>query len=396
MSLLERAVALFAFDDPRRIELLPTIGRALREVGQPGSPEELLTEAVELARTNGQRAVEADAELALTEVRFHRSGGTGVTREEMVRVTERAIAVFEELGDQGGLGRALCVSAKLHFWKGDCAAALEAFERSARFARSAGDRTQEVESLRYALTTSNRGPMAVEAAITRYDAVRVPMSRDFRARIGWLGGRGRLEAMRGNFGVARELVSEAAALSEERDSPFSRDTQVAPAEGDVELAAGEARAAIRAFRRACDANERAGELGYLASLVGPLVDALLANGDVQEAFEVSGHWRADRLTVPEDIDAQADWRRARARVLAHRSELDEAERIAREAVSIASATDFLPLHADTLAGLAEVLRTAGKVDEAETARLEAIRLYELKGNTVRVAALADDTSVSVP
>ena len=335
-------------------------------------------------------------QLALTEVRLHRTGRTGVQREEMVRVTETAIAVFEELGDQGGLGRALCVSAKLHFWKGDCAAALEAFERSARFARSAGDRTQEVESLRYALTTSNRGPMAVDAAITRYDAVRVPMSRDFRARIGWLGGRGRLEAMRGNFGVARELVSEAAALSEERDSPFSRDTQVAPAEGDVELAAGEARAAIRAFRRACDANERAGELGYLASLVGPLVDALLANGDVQEAFEVSGHWRADRLTVPEDIDAQADWRRARARVLAHRSELDEAERIAREAVSIASATDFLPLHADTLAGLAEVLRTAGKVDEAETARLEAIRLYELKGNTVRVAALADDTSVPIP
>ena len=111
---------------------------------------------------------------------------------------------------------------------------------------------------------------------------------------------------------------------------------------------------------------------------------------------MSEHWRADRLTVPEDTDAQADWRRARAKVLAHRGELDEAERIAREAVAIASATDFLPLHADTLAGLAEVLRTAGKLDEAETARLEAIRLYELKGNVVRVAALADRSSVSLP
>ena len=63
---------------------------------------------------------------------------------------------------------------------------------------------------------------------------------------------------------------------------------------------------------------------------------------------------------------------------------------------MASETDFLPLHADALADLAEVLRLAGKPEEAETARLEAVRLYERKGNVVRAAAMAAASSVSAP
>ncbi len=328
----------------------------------------ILAEAVELARTSGQRAVEADAALSLTELRFHRTSETGVTREEMVRETEAAIGVFEELGYKEGLARALCLKAKLSFWKGQTATALEEFERSARFAREAGDRTQEVESLRYVLTSLNRGPTPADEALARYDGMRELVSGDLRLRIGWFGGRGRVEAMRGNFDVARKLVAEATAVAEGLANPFARDGQVGPAEGDIELAAGDAPGAIRAYRRAIEAYERAGELGYLASLVGPLVDALLANGELDEALEVSARWPADQLTVPEDIDAQAGWRRARAKVLARDGQLEEAEVLAREGVAMASETDFLPLHADALADLAEVLRLAGKPEEAETPR----------------------------
>ena len=388
-SLLERAAALLLSEDPRRLALLPTIGRTLREQGEQSRADVILTEAVELARTSGQRAVEADAALSLTELRFNRTSETGVTREEMVRETEAAIGVFEELGYKQGLARALCLKAKLSFWKGQTATALEEFERSARFAREAGDRTQEVESLRYVLTSLNRGPTPADEALARYDGMRELVSGDLRLRIGWFGGRGRVEAMRGNFDVARKLVAEATAVAEGLANPFARDGQVGPAEGDIELAAGDASRAIRAYRRAIEAYERAGELGYLASLVGPLVDALLANGELDEALEVSARWPADELTVPEDIDAQAGWRRARARVLARDGRLDEAEVLAREGVAMASETDFLPLHADTLAALAEVLRLAGRAEEAETTRAEAIRLYEQKGNVAAAAALSD-------
>ena len=135
--------------------------------------------------------------------------------------------------------------------------------------------------------------------------------------------------------------------------------------------------------------EQAGELGYLASLAFHLGDALLANGDDEEASDVTERWGADRLTAAEDADAQVGWRRVRARVLARRGELDEANRLAREAVDMISGTDYLPQQADAQADLSEVLRLSGKPDEAEAAQLEALRLYEQKGNVVAAAALSD-------
>ncbi len=94
-------------------------------------------------------------------------------------------------------------------------------------------------------------------------------------------------------------------------------------------------------------------------------------------------WRADRLTVPEDADAQTQWRRVRAKVLARRGELEEAERLGREAVAIASATaDNLDLRAQAFADLGEVLRLADRPQESQAALDEAIRLYEDKGYVV--------------
>jgi tetratricopeptide (TPR) repeat protein len=125
-----------------------------------------------------------------------------------------------------------------------------------------------------------------------------------------------------------------------------------------------------------------------------LVDALLAQGRDEEAFGLTERWRAERLTVPEDADAQVGWRRVRAKLLARRGDVDEAERLGREAVTIASGTDFLYLRASALADLAEVLRLAGKAQESTDAAKEAIRFWEQKGNVVAAAALAAGASTS--
>jgi tetratricopeptide (TPR) repeat protein len=87
--------------------------------------------------------------------------------------------------------------------------------------------------------------------------------------------------------------------------------------------------------------------------------------------------------VPEDADAHAQLRRVRAKVLARKGELDEAERLAGEAVAIASANaDILDLRAQALADLGEVLGHADRPKESKEALDEAIRLYEAKGNLV--------------
>jgi tetratricopeptide (TPR) repeat protein len=396
VNLLERAAALLPSDDPRRLVLLPPLGRALREEGETDRAETILAGAVELGRATGERAVGADAAVALIELRFHRTVQTGVAREDVWRELDAAIPVFEELGDEAGLARALCLAGKLRFWKGQSAPALEEFERSVRHARSAGDRTDEIESLRYMLITMHRGPMPVDEALARSVELRDLGPTDHRLGIGWRTTCAQLEAMRGNFDVARELLAEARALAEELGGTFVHHKHVAPAAGEVELLAGDPGAAVRELRLTCEAFERDRELGYLASLAPRLGEALLAIGDEEEAFEVVERWRADRLTTPEDADAQVGWRRVRAKVLARRGEFEEAERLAREGVDMVSETDMLPLRADAQADLSEVLRLAGKPEEAEAARLEALRLYEQKGNVVRAAALATDSSVSAP
>ncbi|MGH3034776.1 MAG: hypothetical protein ACRDON_09520, partial [Gaiellaceae bacterium] len=62
--------------------------------------------------------------------------------------------------------------------------------------------------------------------------------------------------------------------------------------------------------------------------------------------------------------------------------LERAEALAREAVELAEQTDYVLFHADVLLDLAEVLRLAGRPDEADAARGEAASLLERKGNIV--------------
>ncbi len=83
----------------------------------------------------------------------------------------------------------------------------------------------------------------------------------------------------------------------------------------------------------------------------------------------------------------------RAKLLARRGDLDEAERLGREAVTIASTADYLDLRANAFADLAEVLQLAGKPEESTAAAQEAIRLYEQKGNIVAAAALTAGSSI---
>ena len=121
-NLLERGTALLQRNDLRRLKLLPSLGRALREAGRMDDADSTFSEAVELGRQEGERGVAADAGLALAEIRFHRAV---VSREELLGELESGIAAFRELGDTAALARALGLGARLRFWRGDADAALE-------------------------------------------------------------------------------------------------------------------------------------------------------------------------------------------------------------------------------------------------------------------------------
>ena len=91
------------------------------------------------------------------------------------------------------------------------------------------------------------------------------------------------------------------------------------------------------------------------------------------------------LSATDDLDAQPRWRVALARTLARRGEHADAERLAREALTLLEPTDFIDLQADAFDALADVLRTAGRRDDAVAAVERAFVLHERKGNVVSAA-----------
>ena len=80
-----------------------------------------------------------------------------------------------------------------------------------------------------------------------------------------------------------------------------------------------------------------------------------------------------------DHSGQAFWRMAGAQVLVRRGATDEAIALAREATAIISETQELLTLPDLLLRRADVLRLAGRPDEAADTLREAIELYERKG-----------------
>jgi class 3 adenylate cyclase/tetratricopeptide (TPR) repeat protein len=293
-NLFERAASLLPADDRRRLGLLPSLGRALRDAAQLDRAESVLSEAVERGQAAGERAVVANAALALSDIRFHR---TKIGREEIVLEVESAIRVFGEYGDDAGLARTLNLRGKLRFWSGEAAAALDDLERAAEHARDAGDRYEEAEILQYVAAATLFGPTPVDQALARVEELRSPAEGNRRFEVTLLANRARLEAMQGRFDTARELLSRATALAED-GLELLRPSYVATAAGFIELLAGDPAAAERELRHACETLERIGELGYLASAAPPLLDALYLQGRDEEALQLAERWRPERLTVP--------------------------------------------------------------------------------------------------
>jgi tetratricopeptide (TPR) repeat protein len=256
-----------------------------------------------------------------------------------------------------------------------------ALERVAEHARLAGNRRRESEVLFFVGPATFWGPTPVSIGLPRAEAIAESAGTlkwgkawASRAVVGFYG-------MQGRFEEGRELAARSSSILEELGRPIELHT-MAFWSAPLELLAGDPVAAEREAATACDGLEAAGEKGFLSTMAAMLAEALYAQGRLDEAEAAVR--RSREAATSDDFNAQAMWRAAQAKILARRGELEEAERLAREAIEIIDRSDELSHQGDFRVGLAEVLQLAGRTDESIPVLEEALERYEQKEN--RVAA----------
>ena len=380
IGLLERACRLLAADDPRRQGLLVEIAAALLRSGRLPQVGPVLEEAQRLAAAGSDECTLAHALIQQQFLRLLQveEGGT----EEAAHVVAQVVPVFERCGDDLGLCRALRLEAWLHWNEARAEAAAESWERAAAHARVTGDRHEYDEILTWIASSLWFGPVPAEDGIRRCESMRAELRESPEAEAAILRHMSGLHAMVGQFDLARRLLATGQALCAELGLTLNAAT--AQNEAFVELLAGNPAAAEASLREGYRALEEMGERAFRSTTAALLGRALLEQGRDAEAEEVAA--LSAKLTAGGDRLTQLLWRGVRARVLARRGATDEALTLAREAVAIAAATDFVNYRADALLDLSQVLASGGWREEAVAAATDALELYARKGNLVASAA----------
>lgn len=377
LNLLARATDLLPSEDSARTEWLCELGLALRMRGDLDTAEHVLEEAAAAA---ADERLAARAELELLHV--HSLRDPGLVRE-LLDSAEGAIPVFAKYEDERALGRAwLLVGIVKSNYMCENAAGAEACAEAAQHYRVAGwSPSTALGSLGVALFC---GPTPVSEALALLRQLLADHEGDRASEANILVWLAALEAMRGEFATAREAVDRAKRSYEDLGLTIAAVELCGLVYGVIDMLDRKPEAAEKVLRDACAICQELQQSAPLSNAASALADALYAQGRLAEAGEWAevGRENADE----DDLSAQAAWRSVAAKISA-RSGSADAERLARESVDLLSETDALNERARSLADLGEVLRLAGRHDEAQATLDEAVRVYEQKGNVAAAALL---------
>jgi class 3 adenylate cyclase/tetratricopeptide (TPR) repeat protein len=377
-SLLSRAVELLPPDHELRGALLPRLSEALMSTGQLERADAVLNDVFTSGSAFADQRLQAHIMLVRSVQRlFTPEGGAEAGRQEVTH----AIPLFEQAGDELGLARAWRLLSIVHLAFLRFSDAEEAMDHAAAHAASAGDRRVELEALSWLPLFVWAGPARPDLGVHRCHEIVVRADGDPQVEANALMAGAAFEAMQGRFEEARHAAFSSRAILEDLGLRVSIAGPWAQLDGWIEFFAGDYSAAERALQLGYGALEQMGETGWLSTVAVLLAQALYAQGRYEEAERLTD--RSEEITGPDDLYSQILIRSVRAKLYARRGETIDGERLSREAVQLANATDFLLLQGETFMDLAEVLQLAGRDDFGSAVR-SAVRIYERKGSLVSV------------
>jgi ATP/maltotriose-dependent transcriptional regulator MalT len=308
------------------------------------------------------------------------SGETEGWSETAQTTANAVIATARDRGDNITLARAFRLLAWVDGKACRYGSAAASLGQAIEHAREGNDIRQERRaSTAYALTSAY-GPTPVDEALQRCAEVADRVAGDRQAEAAVLCVAAHLEAMRGQFDLARQLCRESRRLFEELGLRVEAASMVLES-ARVELLAGNPADAEHELRRGFRVLEELRERYVLSTLAGLLARALWLQGRPDEAEDHTV--LAEELADPDDVDAQVNWRCVQAQILAARGEGDAAEKLARGAVELLESTDATILQIEALLDLAEILDRLDRPG-AEEARSRAHGLALAKQSDVLV------------
>jgi class 3 adenylate cyclase/tetratricopeptide (TPR) repeat protein len=383
-KLIGRAAALLPESDRRQAELARTLAPALWESGDLTGGDAVLAEATEIASRLGDAPLQAHMRIGALSHRLKRPEA-GIS--DMRRELNQLLTVFEEAGDSIGLARTWFLLSDTDWMESRAAAAEAARWRALEHARLGGDQWLQTLLLAQIAVAIVHSPTPVEEGVRRCEQLLDETSGARVVESAVLRALASLHAMQGHFDLARDELARGFGMLDELGLKHLAEASRGQATAFVEWLAGDLEAVEKALRGNYGTLAAMGDKAYRSTVAALLATVLVDLNRLDEAADMAEKSR--EIAAPEDLASQVGWRWAYARVLVRRGELDDAERMIREAVNLSEQTDFPNMRADTLGYLAEVLALAGRVDDAATVLERAIEIYEAKGNLVGAARAAD-------
>jgi tetratricopeptide (TPR) repeat protein len=377
------------------LELLPSLGEALMEIGEFAQAERFLDQAVRLAGETQETRLWADAVVTRLLVRHHVIDNLQLWSEDVVRELEQVIPALERASAHDELAKAWRLLGYVHGSVLRWSEQVDAVRRAIDHAQQAGDKRLEARLVAEYANGLREGPTPASEAISECEEALERGLADRQAEAFVLCSLARLHAMVGACTEARELIARAGRMRDELGANV-----IVPLtslqSSRVETLAGDLPAAERDLRRDFEKLSAMGDKYLL-----PLVAALLvrAVSDQERYGEVADLLAtADDLADDDDVETKAILRCVRARLHAHEGDLGAAERVAREAVDKLRGIEAPDLGGDCLVTLAGILALVARHDEARAVLQEALDLYERKGNLVsaeRTRALVGELTALV-
>jgi class 3 adenylate cyclase/tetratricopeptide (TPR) repeat protein len=384
LAWLGRASSLLPADHPTRLRVLPDLADAAQSAGDLKRAMQVYGDIIQTASAAGDRSAALNAELGQLHVTAFQDSDTFL-RQGRGKI-QNLIPELERLEDRLGLAKAWYLLSYLDWAMARNEAAKEKVERALGLVRSVGDKRWEAYAVRLRSLSMYWGPAPI-TEVQKYNRQALNIARSANMRnleAGALTIFARCAAMQGDFDRARSYNRQAINITTDLGELLTQATD-SITEGLVELLAGKLPAAEQALRNGYEALERMGGTGPLATIAAMLARVLLRQERYDKAEEYTEV--CERVAPRYQVDAQVKWRSVRAVVLARRGEVEEAERLARQALEHAERTDQPDTLAEAYADLAEVLRIGVHRAEAVNQLERALSQYDRKGNLVAAAQI---------